>query len=766
MTDGTVDIWDGSPKNPMTKEAAVKWLKEVQAGEGEPTFSLSADTRQKAFAADLRLQGGAEAAKQFELQLKIDDEMRRIDREFDQIPPADNGAQRALQAAAREQAKKGAIDRLTNSSNADLRNNNTTGEKVGNLVADGMESAMRFFVKSHPLYGLMPEAAQNEIVKFGVGIGRGTVQLAAAARGVQSFFQDAAMDALVYGTEQSGLDKQLGLDLAPFKQQLAESRKQETDFWRNVMNARTAEMARGDFAYSAKKDQNLNLSIFEVPNWSVIAGELTAKAVPFIIVGVATGGTSVGVQVAVSAGAAGLQGLGETYAASGSRPEAIKAAAWSAAQGAVGPLTSKLNIVADVAVNAAVGYTVAKVQNPNADDNELLQSIMLQTAQSGGFRVGSKMHEALVAKAGRQITEAETRQQFEQTVKENLPVIKEEVATSAKTQVETILKETEVGTVATHLEEQARTRNNARPGNQPENPKIGELQTGGANARARVAEQTKEILANWGKNNRFFTKESYQQAKAELAKQQLYTGFPIDKLPAFSKIAGHHLEAGTRGIKDFARVMRAEAENAGISWQAMRPRVEGLYREAMQKLGLAVDEKAIKSIGKTFETEALAEAKPLSRKADIDAFRTQSKMDAYSYGDKTGTVAFTEVNGQKTFGTNTTLGRDKLGSDHRALRDEALSELHKLGELSGVKYGAKETMFLTHAEADSLIKTAAKFNGKLPKEMEMYVDRPTCGDCQQGLPLLLKLYGVDKLTIRDSHGHIYQVTQNGTTKTQ
>jgi MafB19-like deaminase len=72
-----------------------------------------------------------------------------------------------------------------------------------------------------------------------------------------------------------------------------------------------------------------------------------------------------------------------------------------------------------------------------------------------------------------------------------------------------------------------------------------------------------------------------------------------------------------------------------------------------------------------------------------------------------------------------------------------------------------------------LIKLAKKNGGKLPEELTMYVDRPTCNACQgtdvkgevgRGLSILAELYGVKKLTIHDSYGTTYIIKPNQRTE--
>jgi len=145
---------------------------------------------------------------------------------------------------------------------------------------------------------------------------------------------------------------------------------------------------------------------------------------------------------------------------------------------------------------------------------------------------------------------------------------------------------------------------------------------------------------------------------------------------------------------------------------------------------------------------------------EIAAFRKTNNMPEFRMQPgESGTVSQVEVNGQKVYGFNTTLERTTFETDNRALREAALSEIQtKLGKLQGVKYGGRDAMFLTHAEAETLIKAHAQF-GKLPEELTMYVDRPTCNACRggnstdKGLSLLADLYSVKELKIIDSYAN-------------
>ena len=149
--------------------------------------------------------------------------------------------------------------------------------------------------------------------------------------------------------------------------------------------------------------------------------------------------------------------------------------------------------------------------------------------------------------------------------------------------------------------------------------------------------------------------------------------------------------------------------------------------------------------------------------AEIAAYREQMGMPEYKYNEPTGTVAQVaklEINREPIYGHNTTLEREYLGTDNRALRKEALKEIQtKLGKLQGLRYGDSKVWFLTHAEAEALIKAHKQF-GELPEKMTIYIDRITCDNCIKNLPLLAELYGVKELTVIDSHGNGLLVRPN------
>ncbi|MCF6178853.1 MAG: deaminase [Geopsychrobacter sp.] len=104
-----------------------------------------------------------------------------------------------------------------------------------------------------------------------------------------------------------------------------------------------------------------------------------------------------------------------------------------------------------------------------------------------------------------------------------------------------------------------------------------------------------------------------------------------------------------------------------------------------------------------------------------------------------GTVAVTEINGNKYFGVNSInlTNSDKMLA--RSWRDRL-----------GLTRGQDQVLF--HAEAHSLMRAYDRANGNLPQNIVLYVDRASCGTCQTYLPALISEMGISNLTLNFSSG--------------
>ncbi|MEJ2426124.1 MAG: RHS repeat-associated core domain-containing protein [Candidatus Thiodiazotropha sp.] len=138
---------------------------------------------------------------------------------------------------------------------------------------------------------------------------------------------------------------------------------------------------------------------------------------------------------------------------------------------------------------------------------------------------------------------------------------------------------------------------------------------------------------------------------------------------------------------------------------------------------------------------------------EITDFRANRGLPVFDPNDgKTGTVAYVDLGDSRTsFGVNSKL--EPLTNPD--LRRQALTDIQEnLGKLQGRKIS--QARFLTHAEAQALIKAKDKF-GTLPNEVTIYVDRVTCNFCnsdQKGLGLLRELFGIETLHVVDSNGNV------------
>lgn len=118
-----------------------------------------------------------------------------------------------------------------------------------------------------------------------------------------------------------------------------------------------------------------------------------------------------------------------------------------------------------------------------------------------------------------------------------------------------------------------------------------------------------------------------------------------------------------------------------------------------------------------------------------------------------GTVSITEVNGQHYVGVNSANFTDA----DRALAKSWETDL-------GVPRGpagnfARQVLY--HAEAHTLMQIYQDSNGQMPTELTLYVDRIACSACQNTLPDLVEIMGIETLTLRLDDGRIATVTRDG-----
>jgi len=121
--------------------------------------------------------------------------------------------------------------------------------------------------------------------------------------------------------------------------------------------------------------------------------------------------------------------------------------------------------------------------------------------------------------------------------------------------------------------------------------------------------------------------------------------------------------------------------------------------------------------------------------------------------DGLGTVALVDLRGRLYFGVNSS----ELSEASKDLGRQVFGLMRSKGLWEGAGsiprwYGDGAAQVLTHAEAHALMRAWASNGGTLPKEITLYVDRYTCGNCQQYIPRVMKALGIEKLTIIPKNG--------------
>jgi len=135
---------------------------------------------------------------------------------------------------------------------------------------------------------------------------------------------------------------------------------------------------------------------------------------------------------------------------------------------------------------------------------------------------------------------------------------------------------------------------------------------------------------------------------------------------------------------------------------------------------------------------------------EIANFRKRNNLPEYKASDaQTGTVARVSLQEKTFYGVNS--GFNRLYTLSLEERRALFNTLKQKGKLIDLKTGQQlsnlsEAQFLSHAEAEALIK-AKKAGIVFPKEIDLFVDRPTCPNCKSYLKDLMNEYGIDKMNI-------------------
>ncbi|NTG50758.1 hypothetical protein G6M04_25535 [Agrobacterium rhizogenes] len=97
------------------------------------------------------------------------------------------------------------------------------------------------------------------------------------------------------------------------------------------------------------------------------------------------------------------------------------------------------------------------------------------------------------------------------------------------------------------------------------------------------------------------------------------------------------------------------------------------------------------------------------------------------------------MNGQVFFWVNSTNLTDADKDLARVWRDRL-----------GLSRGQDQVVF--HAEANSLMRAYERTGGNLPSNMNLYVDRNSCGTCQTYLPQMVEKMGISNLSLSFASG--------------
>ncbi|WP_299248053.1 deaminase [uncultured Aquimarina sp.] len=127
---------------------------------------------------------------------------------------------------------------------------------------------------------------------------------------------------------------------------------------------------------------------------------------------------------------------------------------------------------------------------------------------------------------------------------------------------------------------------------------------------------------------------------------------------------------------------------------------------------------------------------------DLAVFRENNDLPKYKREDgSTGTAAKTDIDGTDFYGLNS-----KLSPEAKALRQKWFEQIEWVPPKKTQPKHLGHAQSLTHAEAHSLM-NAFEAKGSLPKEVNLYVDRPTCNMCKGELPALMKAMNIETLNI-------------------
>lgn len=138
----------------------------------------------------------------------------------------------------------------------------------------------------------------------------------------------------------------------------------------------------------------------------------------------------------------------------------------------------------------------------------------------------------------------------------------------------------------------------------------------------------------------------------------------------------------------------------------------------------------------------------------VEAFRSENGLFDL-FGDRTGTVAHTSLDGKDIFGSNSK-SPTYSSADRRAaeqMRDILIEKYPEVMNTDNPGYKPNDALF--HAETTLLLRAARENGGTLAgRTLDIYVDRPVCNSCKKVVPILGSELGNPKINLFDPGGKV------------
>ncbi len=514
--------------------------------------------------------GGDEQSQQLLQKLDYDIAKRERLAELEKQRPQNNPVGEMFWAMHRDIAMKEFIRQWEEDHTiGDPRDPNN---KDANALADTIENFFRQAIETNPLYRFLPDSVKKEMVKFSMGGVNGAISLTSSVAGIGAFLQDSTLDLFISGMRDLKLaDKIPGFE--KLVQQNLQQREDRKAFFAKYATLNTADMQVQVNAYNKIVAEGLPTVPYDTPNFSAAAGSFVVQALPFIALTAATagvGGVGVGgliLEGAIQAGTQGAISLGGTYISSNNYKQALISGGLATVQGALGGVTNRLPLAANLASDALSTYVFGKISGQ--DDDEIFRQIIFQTGFAGAmktkdgfqklseksFRPGGEMNEALAklsGKDGEPISFDQAKQKFLDILSENSVRSSMDLAA----QVRQVVQTTEV-VRQINREIASAKNNNQKPA----------VKAAVKAANTGVKPNAAKMIAEYGSQNRFMSSAEATATRQELAKKVAGATAPNkgELAVPMTKLAVFHLESGIRTFGDFVKMMQAELKGSKLS---------------------------------------------------------------------------------------------------------------------------------------------------------------------------------------------------------